>query len=286
MVVAALTGGCFRPVFDGGTPSTLSLPLPPMPSDAVAIEVCTFLLPESELAAAEACWGEIDEQNLPAELRRRLAANGLRCGLIGGQVPAAWQKLLATSPAGEKPPPAAQPGQEATTRVDNGPANEIRLMQIRGGRPTEILTTPVRPQITLLERVNDSLRGARLTQAQGVLVTRVFPQGDGRARLEIVPEVQHGEPKQRFVGKDGVFQMENARDRRRFEDLRMEMVLAPGQTLAIGSSSESKGVGDALFREREQNPGRKVVLIRLAQTQYDDLFAPERVSAPVATSQD
>ena len=66
-----------------------------------------------------------------------------------------------------------------------------------------------------------------------------------------------------------------------FERLRLEAVLSPGQTLLLTSTVDTKGLGDQFFSASAGGGGaRKLRLVRLAQTQYDDLFASEDAALP------
>src|SRR5690606_27801493 len=94
-------------------------------------------------------------------------------------------------------------------------------------------------------------------------------------RVEIIPEIHHGSPRQQVVPGEGTFQLITARDREVFEDLRMELTLAPGQTLVLTCTSDQKGLGENFFVEPERGDGQKTLLrIRLLQTQRGDLFDP------------
>ena len=61
--------------------------------DAIALEVFSVPAPLGDPQMA-ALWTEVDEQPLPADLRARLAQNGLRAGVVGNTVPDALAALL------------------------------------------------------------------------------------------------------------------------------------------------------------------------------------------------
>src|SRR6202521_4267835 len=63
-----------------------------MSADSVTLEIFTAPTP---LGAPQlsALWNEVDEQPLPADLRQRLAQNGLRAGIVGPHVPHALAEL-------------------------------------------------------------------------------------------------------------------------------------------------------------------------------------------------
>ncbi len=111
--------------------------------------------------------------------------------------------------------------------------------------------------------------GKTFADAQTVFELKAFPLGDGRARLELVPEIQFGPVKQKYVGRDGMFELEVGRERKNFPQLRIDATITPGHTLAVSSGSSRSSLGGCFFCNAER---QKLLLIRLAQSQYDDLF--------------
>jgi len=82
-----------------------------------------------------------------------------------------------------------------------------------------------------------------------------------------------------------VFRVDSSRDCDRFEDLLIETTLSPGQTFVVSASPDAVGIGAAFFAANgESQRRRRVLLLRLAQTQLDDLFAPDRSLTPIATA--
>jgi hypothetical protein len=112
-----------------------------------------------------------------------------------------------------------------------------------------------------------------------VLCLKSYPQGDGRVRIELLPELHYGEMKQNWAGSQGVLQLQVGRSKLGFEQLAFEATLSPGEFLVIASLPKRPGsighyfLTDSTGGKLEQ----KLLLIRLAQTQYDDLFSPEPV---------
>jgi hypothetical protein len=161
---------------------------------------------------------------------------------------------------------------------------ERQRIHSRAGQRAEVLASDLRAKVTVLQRIEGKVAGREFREAQCVLALVSQPLGDGRAKIDITPEVHHGAPKQRYIGQQGVFALNHGRDRETFSSLRVAATLAPGETLVLAASSEPMGLGREFFIDPSaQPPEGKLVLIRVAQTQYDDLFAPERVVKPVAT---
>ena len=64
----------------------------------------------------------------------------------------------------------------------------------------------------------------------------------------------------------------------------MPAVLQPGQSLVLSTTLDVKGLGESFFsHDAASGAVRRILLIRFAQTQFDDLFMPGQTSAPLAT---
>ena len=271
LLVAALTiGGCNTPLRKGKSPL---LPAQ-MSSDSVVLEMFFVRFPFGESAVNEKLWEEIDEQPFSPELRDRLARNGFRAGLVNGQMPVELSKLLQL---GDKPAPSDEAGGTKVEDLAAQPRVVRRHLPLRAGQRSEIIASGVYPQLPLLMSDSGQLCGQTYYQAQGIFAVKSFPQLDGRVRLELVPELHHDQPRQRWVGNQGVLRLEASRPKRTFDDMSLTTDLAPGAMLVLSSLSNRPGsLGHYFFTESE-NEGRleqKLLLIRLSQTQHDGLFSP------------
>jgi hypothetical protein len=258
-------------------PETPSLPAPPLPASSVVLEVAFARLPMTDEAAYHGIWSEVDEQHFPTELRRQMSANGLRCGLVGMQLPPKLKEALDASEPG-----AAERGEDsaADPELDRAP----RRIQCRSGQRAKILVTKSLDTLSLLLLEDDHVRGLLLSPAQCMFGLKAYPQGDGRAKIELTPEVEHGEMKTQFVGRDGAVLPQAGQDRVVLDKLRLSAMLAPGHVLMISCTPEVKGVGSSFFTETDSGTTyRRILLVRLAVSQYDDLFAPDQIVKPLAT---
>jgi hypothetical protein len=254
-----------------------SLPAPPLPANSVVLEVAFVRIPLTDEAAYHSIWSEVDEQHFPTELRRQMAANGLRCGIVGMQLPTRLKEAL-----DDNQPGAVERGEDsqADPALDRAP----RRIQCRTGQRAKILVTKQLDTFSLLLNEDNHVRGFFLSQAQCLFGLKTYPQGDGRAKIELTPEVEHGEMKTQFIGRDGAVQPQLGQDRVVLDKLRLSAVLAPGHVLMLSSTPEVKGVGSSFFTETDSGTTyRRILLVRLAVTQYDDLFAPDQMVTPLAT---
>ena len=105
----ALAAGCAR--WSSPAPgSELGnvLPRPKLTPDSVVFEVTFVRIPQDQFEFTDRFWPDVDEVVLPTDLRRHLAANGFRCGLVSAHVPTALQEVLDQQPP-EDPGGGAQP---------------------------------------------------------------------------------------------------------------------------------------------------------------------------------
>jgi hypothetical protein len=278
VLALACLSGCAR-WLAGTTPiEGARLPAVPIPPDSAVLEITFARLPLADEEAYREIWQHADEQYFSTDLRRRLLANGLRCGILGNQLPPRLCEVLDrnSGPAIERIEDALDAEAELT-RSD-------RRIQCRSGRRAKVYTSKRIENMALLTQEEGPVRGWLLSDAQCLFGMKVYPQGDGRAKVELVPEVEHGQLKTQYVGREGVVMPQVARERVVLEQFGIEAVLTPGHILMISTTPEPKGVGEQFFVEQAGGLRvRALLLIRLAVTQHDDLFAPDRMPAPLAT---
>jgi hypothetical protein len=64
----------------------------------------------------------------------------------------------------------------------------------------------------------------------------------------------------------------------------MEPILSPGEILIVSGTPDVKGLGQHFFASpNADEKSQTMLLVRLAQTQLDDLFAPDQILSPIVT---
>ncbi len=277
LVAAMFLGtGCARIVANPKEPS--KLPRARLAPDAVALDVAFVRLPAADLERYEAIWTTADEQHFPAELRRDLTTNGLRVAVVGQDLPAPLREQL------DAKRNVLEENSEDIDTSDLEIGGGKRHLQIRAGRRTKILASKTYPSLAVLVSQEGQVRGDQLRQAQCLWALKSYPQGDGRVKLELTPEIEHGEMKTQWAGSEGSFMQRLGRDRLVLDRLRLDAKLAPGEWLVVSTTRDLKGLGEYYFAETVGGTlDRTFLLIRLAQTQQDDLFTPAQTSAALVT---
>jgi hypothetical protein len=255
------------------------LPIPRLPHDSVVLEAAFVRVPSGH--PVDGLWQKTDEQLFDSDTRRNLTANGIRCGVVGTQLPDELRDLMSAArrdhPLGE--------GESLST---DSVTAVYRKLQNRSGERSDLIVVPeITGRKVVLFSEEGRIRAETFNEGQALFAVRSYPSGDGTVRVELVPEIKHGEVKHQWVPGNGTLRHDVGRQTSAFDPLRVSAVLSPGQTLLVTSSDEPKGIGSLLFvRGTGETSERLILLIRLAQTQYDDLFAPEQTAAPLATPLD
>jgi hypothetical protein len=250
-------------------------PLAPaqMSADCCVLDAFFVNVPFGDVRANDDVWHELDEQRFPAELRRRLANNGFRIGQTGGQIPTVLSQLMELN---DKPAPTGDVLGENPTEVAENARVTRRHIQTRPGERSEINASGIYDQLPVLFS-NDagSIGGETYEQAQAVLAVKTFPQPDGQVRLEITPEVQHGQPKNHFVldTTGGGGHIDISRAKRVFTELITNATLAPGSMIVMSSLPDRAGsLGQHFFADKDGKPTQKLLIIRLSGTSNADLL--------------
>jgi hypothetical protein len=256
---------------------TSRLPPQRLAPDAVVLDVAFVRLPAADGEGYRQIWDAADEYSLGAERRRDLAANGLRVGVYGQELPAKLRELI---DAPRDPLKDVGDGNTADPELQGTQQH----VPVRSGHRAKIKASPVHPALALLITENGTLHGHQLTDAQCLLAVRPYPQSDGRVKLSVTPEIDHGAVKTRWTGGEGIMIQQTGQDRLVLDRLAFDALLSPGQSVVVSGTETIKGLGEHFFAETASGAAqRRILVIRLAQTQYDDLFAPEQSAAPLKT---
>lgn len=259
-----------------------NLPLPKLAPDSVVLEVTFVRIPEEKLDFEARFWPEADESALDVELRRRLAANGFRAGVVRTPPPAALQELFDAQGAPDTG--------DGTTTLAGGSEIAVRTHRLRSraGQPGKVIVrgTTVPKLAVFVSDEGGRIRGESLEQAQAFFTVTSHTQEDGQVRVEMTPTIEHGQQRPRFKGQHGAWIVDNSsRPAKMFDDLQIAATLSPGQAVAVGCGESLRGLGEQFFAAdtAEQEP-RLLLIVRLQQTQADERFASEELPEPTVTS--
>ena len=259
----------------GGTPARpLARTLP--------VEVFFVRCPDDAPARLDDLWSRVDEQMIDDDVRRRLAANGLRAGVLMGELPPA---ILAEA----EPPIAA--GEETTTDATNAadasPPVVRRVLRLLPGRESEVVSLKSVAELVVMEHDDDGLHGASYTDALPHFSLRARPAPDGRIRVDLVPVIRHGPVERTWIGEDGAFKVETGQRKVVMESLRWQATVPAEGMLLVGPAGEGGAtVGDALFRPQGIRRETRLLAMRPLAPGVDPMFAPAETTATTALPAD
>lgn len=230
----------------------------------IPLELVFVRCDEHDTVLRDELWQFIDEQGLAVDLRRRLAANGLRVGIVGGHLPTHLaDRFTAAETAG------------ADTLATDAAVSR-RVLRLLPGRHGEVVMATGIRELVLLEHADGGVRGGTYTDASPVVVLSAKPAADGRVEIEATPQIRHGPVEKSWVGEDGMFRLETGQRRHHLEHLTLTAVLPRDGMLVIGCGGEdTASVGDCLLRDHDRGDRTTVRLLAirpLAET-VDPLFA-------------
>ena len=198
-------------------------------------------------------WSAADEQALPPAVRQNYEANGLRMGIITGELPADVTEAFQSRPP------------QIETRW-------VHLALPDGEHTPLVLGEPIEA-VTLLLNHAGKIDGRNYENAIGRLVLTPRQVGPHGVEVRIVPQIQHG-ARQRTIGAlEGAgayapqeFAIKDAQQEELLRELAANIEIKPGQTLVVGCrSAQARSLGTFLFIHPEPNSDRMLQSVVLIQ---------------------
>jgi hypothetical protein len=244
--------------------------------DTIDVETVVVRFSEDQGGLIEEIWQMADESLFDFQQRQALDRNGLRAGVFHGELPTKLRSQLNSAAHQQKNDviELAGLGSDADSRM--------RLMRCRAGRRKDILVRrEIARPLSIVTSIDGQLSGQTFyDRPVALFAMSPFPTTDGRAAIELVPEVQYGEAISQYVTSEVGVRQELRRAAKVWKPLKIRATLSPGEVLMVASTHPPKSLGGAFFVADtvQQTEEHLVLLIRLAATQLDDLFGEEQVA--------
>ena len=240
-------------------------------SNSVALEVYHVRIPVDRADSSVGLWDHLDEQFLPNAQRRELVGNGFRAGLVGGAMPDALAELIGLEAETVETSP-----ERLITGLSAAPRVRRRVVQLDRHEQITVQASDLTESLQVLIVGEGGLRGETFHQAQAVYSLRAESVPGQQVVLRIIPEVHHGELRNRYQGSDqGIFMMTPSREREAFDSLQIEAELMAGEVLVLGCVAEAgSSLGHAFHRSQEEGPAeQKLVLVRVMQVPRTEILS-------------
>lgn len=239
----------------------------------IPIELVFVRFGEQDLQLRDDLWGFVDEQVIDAALRRTLAANGMRAGVVTSQLPGTFADRFRPKQ------PAIHTGEIPDGSFER-PAVVRRILKLLPGRNSEVVAASVLTELVLLEHDGEGVHGGTYHDASTHFSLRAWPAADGRVRIDLVPTIKHGPQERSWVGEDGVFRLESGQRKHVVEQLQFHTTIPLDSMLIVGSYGDAAStVGDAFFRDRMHGQSDlRLLAIRPLSRGVDPLFEQPTVA--------
>lgn len=269
LLASLAAGGCLLP---GGAPSpgpiaTIGGGRPPTADRTIPLELTFVRCDADDPLLRDEFWQFVDEQAIPTDVRGRLAANGLRVGVVGVHLPSHLAARFSAA-SSDGPASGALPTDAAVSR---------RLVRLLPGRRGEIVAAARVRELVLLEHAGGGVRGGSYHDASPLFAVEARPAANGHVHLQVRPEIRHGPLEKSWVGEAGMFRLETGQRRHRLEHLDFDLVLPRDGTLVLGCrGGDTVTAGDCLLRDHDRGGGAvRLLAIRPLSDAVDPLFQPD-----------
>ena len=244
-----------------------------LPLDAVILEMHVMQFEDSDATLLEETWTQVDESRVDRGIRKHLLNNGFRAGVVSTQVPRELQELIDKH----------QLRSNHVTEQEKDTTTKMRT-PVRVGHPARLVTSPTNEKLSWIANEDGYLHGREMMDARCEFVVSVFPQRDGIVSLKLYPELHYGVPRQRIGVGNSSLKYEMSQDKYALNFLTVDVDLGLGESLVLAPTMPLTGLADSFLKSSNQMGQRpKFILIRLAQTQADNLFERGMESSSIAT---
>ncbi len=238
--------------------------------DVIPVEIIFLRMGSQQLQELQAVWPRINEQAISIDLRKRLDQNGIRAAIVDTVIPMPLQTMIDSVEKRLQDDPLEQAGIGADVQ------SHSRLLQCRNGQRKEIAVRPARTgTMVLLHNEGGAAKGRSYENPQLLFDLRASSKGDGSAIVHIIPEIQHGQLKQKIIGQEFALRRELKRDADTWPDLAIEQTMIPGQILLVTASTPARGLGEHYFHTETATGDieQLLFLVRIGPSKLDSAFA-------------
>lgn len=247
--------------------------------DSVMLEIAVVKIERSEMEGFDKLWKQLDHSPLSLRSRKRLDQNGLRAAVVSSHVPAELHRLMEPVALDE-----SKFDQWQQQLFDKGllkPEPRILLhdgIQNRRGESHPVPVSGYMPHASWVVEVDQQRIAGASENVRAVFEVKTYPKGDGTVRLVCTPGLHIGQPKTQIGIQQQAFAYETSQEKKLLKSLKFEACVRSGESLIIAPTSDMADLGGLFFgseidTQLQSNDGSyRVLMVRLLQTQMDDLF--------------
>ena len=239
--------------------------------NAVCIDVYIIRIPYNRRELLERFWQDVEESEIPINVRNDLSNNGLRQGMLPSKIPVSLERLLELR---NIPPqkPFVQVTLAGSAAMDE-PLHKYKTFAMAGKQPLPFpISDNMIPKLPVLAVVDGYASGQTYSNATGVILISTLEQPDGSVIVTTIPEIHYGGETRRITSEDGDWTPKAYKSKLQFDQLAVETKLLLGQWVVIGSDMrQPAGFGRNIFSQGIGDPEQILMGIRLRQTSKDGI---------------
>jgi hypothetical protein len=247
-----------------------------MPTDSMALEVVLVELPSAEMhELIGSLTPMLDRQKINLDERQQWDQNGLAVGVFKSNWPGELRQALeprTVIPAGMDRFELTDEQKEKLTKAP--PVLLHRKMQFRSGEPRVL---PISDYVEHAQWQVFSATGSSTEEGQAargwMQVISRLSKGSS-VEIQLAPQVSYG-PVQQHIGViDRTLAFQSKQTEKIYSQIPARIPLSPGDTAVVFAESDPNDLGELLFgsANNPERDTRRILLLRLIQTQHDDLF--------------
>jgi len=279
--------------------TSLTFPQSRIAVDAVGLDIGVAQLDSGQSETFETFWGLLDQQELSLERRRVMDQNGLRVAVMSSHAPPQLNQLV--DPQEIDPDLLNKFERQLFAKGLMRPQQRMlshERISNREGQTHKVTTSEVHQEASWVIQSGNKQTAGSGKLVRGVIAVTTYPQGDGSVRLIVRPEIHHGHSRPRIGAGQGSFLIESSPFIAPLDELKFELDLRSGESLVIAPTKDVSDMGKILFGSDQTEsltdldsavPSKPVathrmLLIRVVQTQMDDLFSNSNLNEKLTTT--
>lgn len=286
-LVTTFVGGCAK-LEPPTKKSSLTFPKGRLARDAVGLEVGVAQMDTNQSETFETFWNMLDQQEFPLELRKRLDQNGIRVAVMAIHPPSLLNQLVDPQPIDPSTLNEFEKQLHAKELLRPQPRMlKHERISNREGQSHEVVISDSQGEVSWVIKSGDERSAGFGRQVRGVMSVTTYPQGDGSVRLMVRPEIHHGDSRPRIGVGQRSFLVESSQYVTPIDELKFEVILRPGESLVVAPTKDIAELGEILFGNTQSNrdeaeskrplPTHRILMLRIVQTQMDDLFGKSNI---------
>jgi hypothetical protein len=235
----------------------------------VVLDIYEIQVPYDRRELLAQFWEDVDENEIPSEIRNELNKYGLRQGILSSKIPASLARLLGSEDFAPQRP------FEKVTTIENinakKPLELCKTVTMTKNQPLAFPTCPTITKLPILTVVDGYPTGQDYHNARGFILITTEELPDGSVKLKTVPEIHFGDEAGKITSNGGVYTRQVTKSKLSFDQLAVETKLLLGQWVVIGPDlRKNGGFGrDILTQGNSTVPEQIIIAIRLNQTKKD-----------------